>query len=532
MPAWIKRLFPVLKIALAALLAGIYITLLSCAYEQPALEMESTGALIIPSLKQETRLRAYRPEVELILTWEGEGHGSATIVVENIAAGSTEVKVVPAAGQQGASCTVEQEAPTVLALTVNGSGTQRLELKPATEVAGRQLQFAVVGDSQGRNEVLARIIEEVNSSPADFLICLGDLVASGGDDEYRAFQETMVGLNCPYYTVPGNHDVKGEGADYYRRNLSPEYYSFDYGGFRFIFLDSSSLGLDAGQLSWLGEMLEDEELPELLFLHVPPVDPRGKDHAFLDPDEARELIELVTAPASNVQAVFSGHIHMFHQCRVAEVQFIVSGGGGAPLYASGDQGGYHHFALCRTVQGEVEVEPVEVEAPPRPEELVINGTAGDITFSLSELEAMATLNQELCFQNQLGNFAGKGVYRGVPVRELVEKSGGMEPGDILMVHALDGYSQEFAYENVYPESCGWAELQGEMALAVEYNGSLVPKWPEGYRIAFFPEDGVYDNQDCALTSAPGQGWNVYESAGGRWVKTVIRLEVVPWRNQE
>ena len=96
---------------------------------------------------------------------------------------------------------------------------------------------------------------------------------------------------------------------------------------------------------------------------------------------------------------------------------------------------------------------------------------------------------------------------------LIEQTGGMKPGDILMVYALDGYSQAFAYENVYPESAGWEERQGIMALAVEFNGQMVPEWQDGYRIAFFTEDGVYDNEDCALTSAEGQGWHLYESAG-------------------
>lgn len=531
-PARSGRSSLVFILAITVLLVGMSFTQLSCTPRQPAVKVEPQGALIIPSQEEEIRLRAYCPQVELVLTWEGEESGSAAVVVENIAAGSTEIKVTPAVGQQAASCTVKKESPTVLTLIVKGSGTQHLELKTSSTAADKPFQFAVVGDSQGRNEVLSQIIKEVNSSRIDFLICLGDLVASGSGEEYRVFQETMAALNCPYYTVPGNHDVKGDGAAYYRRNLSPEHYYFDYHGFRFLFLDSSSMGLDARQLAWLEKMLNKEDLPGFLFLHVPPVDPRGKDHAFIDPNQAQAFIELVTAPTSPVQAVFSGHIHMFNQSQTPGVQFVTSGGGGAPLYASADQGGYHHFALCQPASDGFKVKPVKIKAPPRPLELVISGAEGDLIFSQDELNEMAVLEKELRFQNQLGNFKGKGVYRGVPVRELLEKAGGMEPGDTLMVYALDGYSQAFAYENVYPESCGWAERQGEMALAVEYNGVSIPKWPEGYRIAFFPDDGVYDNQDCASTSAPGQGWHLYQSAGGRWVKTVIRLEVVPCRNRE
>ena len=43
-----------------------------------------------------------------------------------------------------------------------------------------------------------------------------------------------------------------------------------------------------------------------------------------------------------------------------------------------------------------------------------------------------------------------------------------------------------------------------MALAISFDGETVPEWRRGYRIAFFPEDGVYDNEDCAHTSAEGR----------------------------
>lgn len=527
-----KRLSPVITSALILLMAGICFILLSCSPRQSTVKVEPEGALLIPSQGEETRLRAYCPEIELTLTWQEGESGSAAVVVENIAAESAEIKVTPEAGQQEASCTVEQVSPTVLRLNVKGSGTQRLELKPASADKGMPFQFAVVGDCQGRIDVLNKIIEEVNKSDADFLICLGDLVASGSDEEYRAFQEAMMELNCPYYTIPGNHDVKGDGIDYYRKNLGPEYYSFDYRGSRFFLLDSSSMGMDDEQLAWLQEKLGEGEQPGYLFLHVPPVDPRGSDHAFIDLDQAQAFIELAAAPTSPVKGIFSGHIHMFYQGQIEGLDFVISGGGGASLYASADQGGYYHFALCRVAADGLQVEPVKIDVPSRSDELVVNGKKGDVIISQQELDEMAVLEGELSFENQFGNFKGKGVYRAVPIRDLVEKVGGMEPGDNLMVYALDGYSQIFAYENVYPESCGWTERQGEMALAIEYNNTSVPEWPDGYRIAFFPEDGVYDNEDCSLTSAPGQGWHLYQSAGGRWVRNVIRLEVVPCQNQE
>ena len=140
---------------------------------------------------------------------------------------------------------------------------------------------------------------------------------------------------------------------------------------------------------------------------------------------------------------------------------------------------------------------------------------------------MADRSGQSSFQNIHGNYRGEGTYRGVPVSRLVEAAGGMEPGERLLVYSHDGYVQAYAYENVYPRESGWYGHQGEMILAIEYNGSTPPEWQDGYRIAFLPEDGVYDNNDCARTSVPGQGWHLYQSAGSRWVRMVARLEVLP-----
>lgn len=511
-----------LWVIMAVLAVALSAGLISCAPVATAVEVNADGALLIPALGDEIRLRAYKPDVELLLTWEKEGGGPVEVVVENIAA-STAVEVVPLEGDEAASCTVVPESPACLILTVEGKGRQRILLSPSAE---KLPYFALFGDSQGRNDVLAKIVEEINLLDVDFVICLGDLVASGSEEEYLEFMATMAHLQCPYYPVMGNHDVREGGAKYYTSMLASEEYWFDYGGFRFVFADSSSMYYTEAQLSRLGEMLEGG-LPGFVFLHVPPLDPREKDHAFLDPGQAEAFVDLVSEPSRKVQAVFSGHIHMYHHQVEAGVQYVVSGGGGAALYAPADKGGYHHFTLCRLEAGKLQVEPVKVEAPSRSGDLAVTGSSGDLVFTAGELDELAVLEQELEFQNRLENYGGKGVYRGVPVSVLLEQVGGMEPGDTLIVYALDGYAQAYAYENVHPESCGWQERQGTMALAVSFNDKTLPEWSEGYRIAFFPEDGVYDNEDCAFTSVEGQGWTIYESAGARWVKTVVRLEVIP-----
>lgn len=525
MPARQEKKILFLSLLAVVLVLGLGAGLMACSPAASKVTVTAEGAFEIPAQGSEIRLRAYRPDVELLLEWEEEGGGPVEIVVENMAA-TTEVELLSEGGPQWTGSAEATSPPACLTLSVEGSGRQRLLLAPAAGGLSGEPFFALVGDSQGHNEVLAEIVQEVNEAGVDFMICLGDVVASGSEEEYIAFQETMQALECPYYAVPGNHDIREKGFDHFSSRLGPVDYHFDYGGYRFIFADSAAMDFSEAQRGWLAGVL-DGELPGFVFLHVPPLDPRENDHSFLDPAGAEAFVELVAEPDRQVQGVFSGHIHMFHHREVAGVHYVVSGGGGAALYAAADQGGYHHYTLCRVGPQGLQAEAVRVEAPPRSDELVVSGPAGDLILTAAELDALATLEQELQFQNRLYNYPGKGIYRGVPVSDLLEKVGGMEPGDNLMVYALDGYAQAYAYGNVYPESCGWLERQGPMALAISFDGVMAPEWREGYRIAFFPEDGVYDNEDCALTSAEGQGWHIYESAGGRWVKTVVRLEVVP-----
>ena len=97
----------------------------------------------------------------------------------------------------------------------------------------------------------------------------------------------------------------------------------------------------------------------------------------------------------------------------------------------------------------------------------------------------------------------------------------MSINDILVVRSFDGYVQNFTYSNIYPNT-SWSEVQGDMILAYEYNGTRVLDWTDGMRIVMLAPDGAYSNQDALQTTEFG---NVV-SAGSRWVRFVSILEVV------
>jgi len=509
-----------------ALLAPLLLGLVCACSRVEAPDVDVEGALVLSCTRDTLTLRAFAPEVKVdVRASSGRIARGYAAEIHNVASG-TECRLVLPGGETSKGVKLTRpNSTTVLARVEEELPRWRLTCQPGPELTSGPPEFAVVGDSQGRNDVLALIVERINQREVEFVVHLGDMVPSGNEDEYRAFLDTMAELDCPYFTVPGNHDTRNDGYDLYTRTLAPAYHGFRLGGYRFLFLDSSRMGLDDQQWAWLEEALCVDE-PTVIFMHVPAVDPRGKDHGFLNQDDARDFMNLVERHSDSVRAVFSGHVHVFDQADVSGVTFLTSGGGGASLYAHPDEGGYHHYVLVRLDDAGVDTEVEKIKPPGPILDLVVSGKEKDAVIPPEQLMVMATKAAKVAFQNRLGNYRGEGVYRGVPVSSLVEMVGGIEEGEALRVCATDGYCQLYDRCNVWPDECGWYERQGEMVLAVEYEGTTLPEWDDGYRVAFLAPDGVFDNQDCEATSAPGQGCDVYDSAGARCVRNVVRLEVV------
>jgi 3',5'-cyclic AMP phosphodiesterase CpdA len=236
--------------------------------------------------------------------------------------------------------------------------------------------FGVIGDAEpGRfpwervftpgPHAFADQMASLQAAAPDFILQLGDFVSEGNVANYRAHVEWLdANARVPLLRSIGNHDRSRPNGDadknLYDAVFGPRDYYFDRGGWRFIALDSSDRKVTSAQLAWLKGAL-DSPARKVIFTHVPPKylkplkplaevgeletdsaefdamqendQKSGAMHDFLTnyfDDGSAEFEELVSK--GNVAAVYMGHIHAFWAADHRGVRYVISGGGGSPLY--------------------------------------------------------------------------------------------------------------------------------------------------------------------------------------------------------
>ena len=389
------------------------------------------------------------------------------------------------------------------------------------------INFYVFGDSQGYQDGIIEIAEIANLERPDFVFHCGDLTPFGQSTQYDEVVSALEIFTNPVYTTAGNHDIKEGGGERYQQHFGPSTYSFEIGSTHFTVFNTSTNDVSENELIWLENDLSQSDAEiKFVFTHTPTFDPRtSSDHAMLNETNAERLMTLFEV--QGVNTVFAGHIHMYNESVRNGVRYVITGGAGASLYASEEEGGIYHFVNVTVSETEVEIVPVELTPPSlERDRVVVRGPDADMTLSLTDLTNMDTISGWSSFQNQYDNWRGYGLYQGVLVSDLVELVGGVGVSGIVRVTAFDGYSQDFSYDNVHPNA-SWHEAQGDMILAFGMNGTNVLDWTDGMRLVMLPLDEAYSNDDCLATSSPGMGYHVYPSAGARWVRFVSVIEVIP-----
>lgn len=196
-------------------------------------------------------------------------------------------------------------------------------------------KFIAYGDNRTNAEAHASVLARMKPFHPDFVLQSGDLVENGEREElwtifFNTAQDFM--KDVPYYPALGNHERTG--APYFKYFDAPRDYSFDYGNTHFVVLDSNRpVAEQAAQDEWLKKDLaehQDATWRIVNFHHNPytcvAIPARRAASVLL-----RQRWEPIFL-ANKVQLVVTGHDHTYQHHEAKGITYLVSGGGGAPLY--------------------------------------------------------------------------------------------------------------------------------------------------------------------------------------------------------
>lgn len=237
-----------------------------------------------------------------------------------------------------------------------------------------KFRFVIYGDCRDGHDIHRRIVTLIMEQKPDMVIQTGDLVKRGSQNDLWKIYDDITGemrARIPVYPSRGNHDVGGPG--YEERVTAPFssgnklYYSFDKKGCHFIALavdEHTPYGPDSEQYKWLEKDLtaaQKEARHIFVFFHVPPysIGSHGSDL-----NVRKTLCPLFQK--YGVRAVLNGHDHNYYRTQRDGITYIVTGGGGAPLYpCNPDEGaikGDHYESVNNIVVCDVDGDTVAFKA--------------------------------------------------------------------------------------------------------------------------------------------------------------------------
>jgi len=187
-------------------------------------------------------------------------------------------------------------------------------------------RFVIYGDSRDNIDIHASLIRKMNRHHPVFVIHTGDMVNTGIDKEWMEFKNITQHLDSKFYPCIGNHEYNNLSNYFHTFPQYEKYYSFIFDDIKFIVLDTCDL--DDEQLKWLRCELNRSYKTVFIIGHHPIYKLRTRD----DPINLNKLPSIFNK--YHIYAYVSGHEHYYYKTERDNVQYIITGGGGAPLHTS------------------------------------------------------------------------------------------------------------------------------------------------------------------------------------------------------
>ena len=196
----------------------------------------------------------------------------------------------------------------------------------------REITFLVLNDIHERPQFMKELCKNVDLKKLDFVLLNGDMSNRIRSQKHimDAYLDTCVSMfatDVPLFFNRGNHELRGEFADYLNRYFptnNGKYYRLQHvAGVDFLFIDSGEDKPDADleycgivecdqyreeQERWLRSLQEEKKIgkyPIVVFSHMPPTLENWHGPLHMQETLTPELNKM------NVSVMLSGHLHRF-----------------------------------------------------------------------------------------------------------------------------------------------------------------------------------------------------------------------------
>lgn len=195
------------------------------------------------------------------------------------------------------------------------------------------MDFAAYGDCRHNIKTHTQICKSIAAAAPRFVMVTGDIVDHADKSElWAAWREATKELRAKakYFCAAGNHDL-GDGSLFLKElSMDRLYADRREGEFHVFILDSNEGFSDPRQLAWLEKTAaaSDARHKFAVFHHPSFMIDRTRGH---EATPIREAIHSVLR-RHHFCAAFCGHQHAFYTTRRDGIRYVVTAGGGAPLW--------------------------------------------------------------------------------------------------------------------------------------------------------------------------------------------------------
>lgn len=226
------------------------------------------------------------------------------------------------------------------------SGTYEISLKvndgmvdsqiDSLEVTVTYLEIIVYGDSRTQDNIHQEVVNNILEKSPDIVFHTGDLVGDGRiESQWDTFNTITSQLRtvAEFYPLSGNHE--NESSLYYDNFTLPnneKWYSVERNNIHFVIINSNlNMAIDSEQFLWLKNDLQSIKSTirfTVVLFHHPPF----TTGPHIEDEKGFKNAVVPLFEQYGVDLVFSGHNHNYERSFYNNIYYIVSGGGGAPLY--------------------------------------------------------------------------------------------------------------------------------------------------------------------------------------------------------